>query len=1845
MRKKALSWILSLAMVCSLFTAVPITAHASDYECQIVQTSTYYDTLDQALIYVADGQTIKLLKDVTYGSTILAYVGSLTLDVNGWSLSVGTTNQTCLYAGNGYDLTITDSAGGGSVALSASGGSGLAGLYANGYGSEINIDVPTSVNVVGDSSYGVYAITGGVVSVTGDITVSGTASYGAYADSGVYGSLVTIDGEIYSTNYVYVNGNSFYGPDECITPTTKEGYYTFRDTGDSANPQSTVWVKEITYVCEVDGVQYETLDEGLAAAAVDEDTIKLLTDIDYTGQLSPTADTWFNLNGYSLNVTNTAGAALWVHNGIDVYIDGEGEFNLTGSWGVTIGENASAEVTNVTATVANGLGVDIGYSDSNIHVYGNVTANGDGGAFGVSGRGFAVIEGNVYAQGTNGTGVVALGSADITVRGYIEASNYLSLDGVVRAEENYDSVLNNYYAYTNDTATVQVRQEVCQLIGTPYLFLEDALADAEDGDTITLLADIRYENEIELIEKDLTLDLDSYTLNLGRTGSNPALLVDGCVLTIDDTDEGELNIVAGINAVKVQNGGAATVTSIFPISEGSITGTGITGESGGSATVKGDISYVKGHALSLLGGASAHVMGNIDHSLYGIVVQQSGSEAVVEGNITADNGYCAYVTNGGSIIVYGDVHGNSRTVQGGSDGGSIHIMGDVVADRWEGVQAWSGADIVIDGSVTSPYGLYAWGEGTTVLVKGNTVTTDSEYEYSSETDYYPTYGAYAFDGAEITVGGTITPADPTNYVKVGDTVMTEAEGVLQGHYTVFSDGESAVRTKGYEFFFDDCEGALSDNWTQSEYGWSAASTLTSPTATAHSGSTVYKFNSFSLTNGFTSRLYLNDGLDLTFGTNYKLEFWMYHDSGWSAFHDSIIVQVSTDGGENWTDLDTVERVDGSEGWKKESIDLYDYDGYPEVMIGFLGVSAIGNNMFIDDISVSHECIINGCEVTEAYGGFITAQEIEGETYYEVTSAAQLAHINDHMDLNFIQTEDIDLAGYNGGYWTPIGGFTYPQYFTGKYLGNGHTIQNLRCFLDSGEVNDSYFGLFAYINGSDTLVSDLTVTVAGVNITNYSTCFGAIAGSIDGSTIQNCSVTILDDIITQTVYGEVGGIVGRAYSNYDSELEAYVGGIENCTVTLESGSIRNESPLGHAGGIVGYDYASLQNCDVVVGAGEYIRASRVGGIAASTYKVYNAFTDCTVTGEGSLQICPNNEYDTYIGGIVGYASEVTIENCRNSVLVDATGISKIAQGEQVWVGGIVGRIESNSTIYGCVNTGNVELEIADNVVNQSGEQVEPEGIEYAFAGGIAGYVYGYYYPVTIENCENNANVSAVNLIPTMRAYAGGLVGHIDSYDGGYDGVTVLNCANLGHGMEVTAIASTTMAGGLAGSTTYADFDTPSILIQNCYNEAGVYTESNGLPDPDSFCVGVTAGGLIGAAGEAIVNYCYSTASNISAVNEYGDVYAGGLFGLLYNTAASQNYCETNENVTRAAGAVVDGMTIVGEDDLSGSYECATATQLKTKSFYGNGWSWYTSGGIAPDYYSTSAPWRMPAANTYPVLKGEAYTEPTAPPAGGSGTTITYYSITASAGSGGSIDPSGSVSVQKNLSKTFSITPESGYVITDVLVDGVSVGAVTEYTFSGITEDHTITASFEHPSRQFIDVDGSLWYRGGIDFVLIAGLFNGTSNTTFEPNTDMSRAMLVTVLWRLDNEPDTTLSDLFADIAAGTWYTDAVAWASEAGIVEGYDADTFGPDDSITREQMAAILYRYASYKGYDVTAMDDLSEFDDADDTSAWALTAMQWAVAEGLIQGVGGNQLDPAGHATRAQVATILMRFVQNIVE
>ena len=193
---------------------------------------------------------------------------------------------------------------------------------------------------------------------------------------------------------------------------------------------------------------------------------------------------------------------------------------------------------------------------------------------------------------------------------------------------------------------------------------------------------------------------------------------------------------------------------------------------------------------------------------------------------------------------------------------------------------------------------------------------------------------------------------------------------------------------------------------------------------------------------------------------------------------------------------------------------------------------------------------------------------------------------------------------------------------------------------------------------------------------------------------------------------------------------------------------------------------------------------------------------------------------------------------------------------------------------------------------------------------------------------------------------------------------------------------------------------------------------------------------------------------------------------------------------------------------------------------------------------------------------------------------------------------------------------------------------------VAEPVTEPASSDKPVYEdFRDLEDGAWYEEGVRWAIDNGIMNGVSETLFAPGQETTRAMLVTMLWRLEDRPIPWSTAAFGDVASGTWYSDAVAWAAENGIVTGYDADTFGPNDIVTREQIVTILYRYAKFRGFDTDLYDSLAAYTDADTVSGWELDAFRWAVAAGVIKGISPTLLSPKTEATRAQVATMLMRF------
>lgn len=251
-------------------------------------------------------------------------------------------------------------------------------------------------------------------------------------------------------------------------------------------------------------------------------------------------------------------------------------------------------------------------------------------------------------------------------------------------------------------------------------------------------------------------------------------------------------------------------------------------------------------------------------------------------------------------------------------------------------------------------------------------------------------------------------------------------------------------------------------------------------------------------------------------------------------------------------------------------------------------------------------------------------------------------------------------------------------------------------------------------------------------------------------------------------------------------------------------------------------------------------------------------------------------------------------------------------------------------------------------------------------------------------------------------------------------------------------------------------------------------------------------------------------------------------------------------------------------------------------------------------------------------------------------------------------------EKGDTVTMTVTPDEGYELDELVVydeDGDEIDLKDKgdgkFTFEMPKGDVEIEVSFaaisdETPKADFVDVPADAWYAEAVQYVYENGMMSGTSETTFSPDLTTTRGMIVTILYRLEGTPDLSNENLgypYADVDANAYYADAVYWARQNGIVSGMSAEQFAPNNAITREQMAAILYRYAQFKGYDVSAKADLSVYTDAASVGAYATDAMAWANGAQLITGTSTTTLTPAGQATRAQVATILMRFCENIAK
>lgn len=394
--------------------------------------------------------------------------------------------------------------------------------------------------------------------------------------------------------------------------------------------------------------------------------------------------------------------------------------------------------------------------------------------------------------------------------------------------------------------------------------------------------------------------------------------------------------------------------------------------------------------------------------------------------------------------------------------------------------------------------------------------------------------------------------------------------------------------------------------------------------------------------------------------------------------------------------------------------------------------------------------------------------------------------------------------------------------------------------------------------------------------------------------------------------------------------------------------------------------------------------------------------------------------------------------------------------------------------------------------------------------------------------------------------------------------------------------------------------------------------------------------------------------------------------------SDSYKMPNHAVTFTAQWQAEKYSVTFNGGEGTTGEASTATQWK----YGDEVSMYTQGSLKKDGYNFKG-WaydgktyasgdkfklddRTVTSVTFTAVWEKIDTPTPSPGGSGSGSGgVTSYPVTVNSPANGTV-AADKKSAASGATVTITVTPETGYKVGTVTVkdkNGKTIAATEKdgkYSFqmpaSAVSVDVTFVKDGQSsvgdcpkdstcPVDPFKDTANNAWWHDGIHYCVQQGLMNGVASDQFAPNGTTTRAMIVTILWRMEGSPATSYGMSFTDVPAGQWYTEAIRWAQSTGVVTGYDAKTFGPNDNVTREQLAAILYRYTAHKGGDVSKRSTLAQFTDVNQISSWALENIQWANAVGMVNGRTDTTIVPKGNATRAEAASMIQRFCQNVLK
>lgn len=848
-------------------------------------------------------------------------------------------------------------------------------------------------------------------------------------------------------------------------------------------------------------------------------------------------------------------------------------------------------------------------------------------------------------------------------------------------------------------------------------------------------------------------------------------------------------------------------------------------------------------------------------------------------------------------------------------------------------------------------------------------------------------------------------------------------------------------------------------------------------------------------------------------------------------------------------------------------------------------------------------------------------------------------VNDGQDQTgkyFKMTANIDLGG-EGNPWESIG--KDGKSFTGTFDGAGHTISGLYLNFNSIGGADRGAGLFTMV-GEGGSVKNLTVEgeIGPTGLRGPS--IGGVVGVNNGGTISSCTGSV---VVNGGADFSVGGVVGANSG----------GTISSCTGSVVINGNANFS----VGGIVGSsDSGTIENCR-------------------------------------STNICITR-YGNYIGGIVGQNNS-TVENCENT--------GKVTVGGKGLIGGIVGRANGGSKVSNCRNSGDISANkegnsITGGIVGENYGAVlkcyNTSAVTGAVTGdGATGGIAGRNVSEnggpgsTVENCYNIGDVSGSGDV-------GGVVGHNNSNVNVYIS-TVKNCYNTGK------VTGTGNLGGAVGRIETGDVSDCYYLGQEGLPGIGIgsgtatnvvskaaeqfasgevawllqsgQAEQNGqvwgqqltgesvdphpvLTDEEDLSV-LQVTFKDGAEGNKLYAYGYANSgapvANWPADPEApeGQAFAGWYSG---DTKCESGATFTEDTTLTAKFETPYTVTVNGSYAAgtgAGSYFAGASVTVSAGARPGYRFAgWMAEGVTLTNASAETVTFVMPAGNVTLTASWDYIVIPSDP----------TYPPTMDEPENGTVTTSPS-RPEEGDAVTITPKPDDGFEVDEILVkdeNGKEIKVTQNpdgtYTFTQADGKVTITVTFRCdggelcPGHHLTDVSKDAWYHAAVDYVVKQGIMEGMSETEFSPTTEVTRAQAVQILYNLEGKPDLSGENLgypYEDVNAEEWYGNAVYWARLTGVATGYGDGTFQPGDSITRQEFAQMLYNYAKYKGYDLTAEGDLSQFPDSGSVADWAEAAMAWANGNELINGHDNGTIDAGGTAIRAQAASILMKFDQNLTE